>query len=269
MDTGCSAYRNDIPRALAGDLEAQAREALDRHIAGCPECAGERELYEATLTRVRRLRDVPVPRHFFVHPESRQGAWRTLSELPPAWRICGGLAAAAALVLVVLAAASFQIRAENGAITLGFGTLPRAAAPRVAAPAPVLAVDTKALQDGIIAVLAERNRKESLEWVRTLRSEIARAGSRWNEQQRLALDTALSGLEARMNGRLTATASSIQSATDSSLERMYQAVRYDREQDTAALNSRIARVAATTEMKGNQTDVILDTLLQVADLRLK
>jgi plasmid stability protein len=166
-----------------------------------------------------------------------------------------------------LAAAQFQVRVDKGALVLGFGTLPAAAQP--AAVAPAQRIDTVALQAEIVRIIEEKNRKEKTEWVRTLRAEIARSNRSLTEQQRTVLQAALTGLESRMNDRLTTTARVLEEGTKQSLDSLYQAVSLDRERDNASTRALINRVALGAEARNSQTDVILDTLLQVADLRTR
>lgn len=270
MNSGCSEYRERILRAAAGDLDERQSEDLAKHVAACASCAEESALYSAALGDLRELTDVPVPRHFFVSlPGEPSTPWSLFLRMSLAWRFAVSAAVAAVLVIGILALTRLQIRFDDNAVTLAFGALPPASPPPVAQPQPPAAIDTTALEDRIVQTVAERNRKETLEWVRTLRAEIARQGTRWSEEQRLILAAALAGVEARMDGRIAASAQTLGANTEQSIAALYQTVTFDREQDNAALNARMNRIALATEAKGNQTDAILDTLLQVAELRMK
>lgn len=269
MNIGCSEFRQYIIRAAAGDLEASGRESLEKHVASCPSCAQEEALFAATIADLRQLTDIPVPRHFFVQPSvEKTNPWSIFLRMSIRWRVAVSCVTAAVLLIGVFAAAQVRVRLEGRAVTLSFGRMPEARRPEPRTAAPER-IDTKALQDEIVRVLGERNQNENLKWVRTLRAEIARAGSKWSDQQRSMLATAVEGLEARLDNRIAAAAQTVRTDTDTSLAALYQAVTLDRQQDNAALSARIGRIALTTEAKGSQTDEILDTLLQVADLRLR
>jgi len=268
MKSDCSQYRGQIPDLLLGELPDQARKALEQHLGECRPCAEERELFAAAIGELRTLGDVPVPRHFFVTAEEpRRSPWSLYLQLSTAWRVSLAGAAAVLCLVAVLASARFQVRAEDGMLVLGFGRLPALAQSVVAVPAPP--VDTAALQAEIVRVLEEKNRRENLEWVRTLRAEIGRSNRTLTEQQKTVLQSALAGLENRMDDRLAATARALEEGTKQSLDSLYQAVSLDREKDYASTRALINRVALNTEAKSSQTDVILDTLLQVADLRTR
>lgn len=47
-----------------GDLEQADRQALEEHLAGCPECRGEWEDYRRTVGEVSGLRVIPPPDDF-------------------------------------------------------------------------------------------------------------------------------------------------------------------------------------------------------------
>jgi len=215
---------------------------------------------------MRLAGDVEVPRHFFVYPqEVRENPWHLFRRLGFAWQ--GALATAAALLvlLAAVAVARVQIRTEGSAIIIGFGKLPV-----VQAPVPDMSkLYTASLEADILRVVEERSRKDNLELLRVLRAEIARSDRAISDRQRALLQTALLNLEERLGGRITETAATMQQATNRSLEEFYQTVSLQRESDMTRINNRISRIAVSGEAKSNQTDAILETLLQVAELRLK
>ncbi len=68
---------------------------------------------------------------------------------------------------------------------------------------------------------------------------------------------------------MTETVQAVQAKTDRSLSDLYATVNLQRERDVNGINDRIDRVALNTETRSNQTDAILETLLQAAELRLR
>ena len=266
MNKDCRYFQEQIPKAMVGDLEAEEQPSLDAHLAECVACRQERELYSETLSQMRALEDVAVPRHFFVYPEERAAnPWQLFRMMHPAWQ---GVAAAGLLVgvaFVALAVSQVHVRSKDGAWTIAFGNLP-AVSP---APAPSPKIDTAALEARILQIVEEKNRKEKLEWVRTLRSEINRSHSTLTRQQQIVLENALAGLESRMGSRMEQTARSVEERNNSSIASLYQAVSQQRELDLAAMDRKLTGLAVSGEMKETQTNAILETLLQVAELRMK
>jgi hypothetical protein len=262
----CRQYRNQIPQASIGDLDADGLERLNAHLAECSACKQEEQLYAHTLGELRSVGDSPVPRHFFVYGHERRASlWTLFRNLGPAWQ-----AATAALIVAVglaaaLTAAKLQVRFEGRAMILSFGGAPTSAP----APQPAPAVDTKTIEARILQMAEERNRKDVLDWVRTLRVEIAQGNRRLDERQRTLLQAALTNVERRMDGTLSEAVQTIETTTDKSLSNLYATVNLQRERDVNAFNDRLDRVALTNETRNNQTDAILDTLLQAAELRLK
>jgi len=266
MNSECPRYRSQIPEALLGDLDSESQQALSSHLAGCQGCASEQALYAETFRQMGLAGDVEVPRHFFVYPqEVRENPWHLFRRLGFAWQ--GALATAAALLILLagVAIARVQIRAEEDAVIIGFGKLPMRQA-----PAPDMSkLDTASLDADILRVVEEQSRKDNLELLRVLRAEIARSDRAINDRQRALLQTALLNLEERLGGRITQAAATMQQATNRSLEEFYQTVSLQRESDMTRINNQISRIAVSGEAKSNQTDAILETLLQVAELRLK
>ncbi len=263
MSTGCDQFRSRIPRALLADLDPAEQKSLENHLAECAPCARERELYVQTLGSLRSLEDVPAPRHFLVHPqEHRANPWSLFRSLAPAWQVS---VAACVLLLVSLsavAASRLQARMDDGALTLGFGRIP----PARAIQAPVPAVDTAALEAQILNVIEERNRKEKLEWVRTLRAELARSQSGFTRGQLGLLQAALGGLESRMSARVDETARTLDEQHTKSLATLYQAIRLQQDSGLALVDAKLNRLAISGEKKSSEIDAILETILQVAEL---
>jgi len=263
---GCDHYRNQIPRALLSDLDPVQQEALDRHLAECVPCSEEKELYAQTFRRMHSVEDLPVPRHFLVHPKERAAnPWKLFRGLSPVWQ--GSIAAVALILLMTsaMAAGRMQFKAEGGAYTISFGKTSQAKA----LPAPAPALDIAALEARILQMVEEKNRKESLEWIRTLRAEIRRSQKSITREQRNLMQTALDNLEARVDVRLEQTARTLDDRNARSLAAMYQAIKLQRDSDLALVDSKLTRLALNGEIKSSQTDAILETLIQVAENRTK
>ena len=263
MTIDCSNFSNLIPRALLSDLTREEQEALQAHLKDCAPCAQERELYLNTLGQLRSADDAPVPRHFFIYPdESRPTLRQLFGQLSLAWK--GSLAAAFLVGLSVLAFTSMEIRSEPGGMVFRIGNAPE---PVAVGPAP--SIDLEALKSELTRLLENRSRNDKLEILQTLRAEMARSESAMTRKQRLVLETALSRLESRVNNRIVDAAASLESANQRSLGDMYRTLETQRVQDLSSVNDRLNRITVNGEIKSNQTDAILETLLQVAELKLK
>jgi len=266
MSSSCDHFRNQIPRAMFADLDPAEQQSLERHLSECAPCSREKELYAQTFGKMRSLENVPAPRHFLVYPEERRkNPWQLFRDLPLAWQASLSAASLILLVFSGISAARLQVKVEDGAYIFAFG---RPAPVRtVAAPAPVL--DTAALEDRILRIVEEKNRKEGLEWVRTLRTELAQSQQKITRNQRAMLETALANLETRMSMRLDDTARVLDDRRSQSLATLYQAMKLQRASDLALVDGRFNRLAISGEKKNSETDAILETLLQVAELNTR
>ena len=259
MTSECSKYEQHIPRSFVGDLSPEDQQALDLHLAACTGCRTEQERYAETLRILESADDVPVPRHFFVYPEERvANPWQLFRQLMPRWQAAAVVFAALVVLLGVFSISGITVRADRGAWTLSFGRADNAPGPDVAA-----------LKAEILQIVEERNREAALGWIQNLRSEIAGSRNELTQQQQVQLVAALATLESRLDSRMAATADDIRSGTQKSQADLYQTVSLQRSQDLNALNARLDSVAENAESRARETDAILETLLQVAELRIR
>ncbi len=266
MNKDCSHFREQIPKGMIGDLEPAEQVSLDSHLADCGACRQEKELYAETFREMRALEDVAVPRHFFIYPKERTAnPWHFFRLMHPAWQALAAFVLLVGVAFTTFAASHVQIHSANGAWTIVFGNLP-AVSPESALPPKI---DTAAVEAKILQIVEEKNRRERVEWLRTLRLEIAHSQRSLTRQQQIILETALSDLESRMGGRIEQTARSVEERNDRSIANLYQAVSRQRERDLAAMDSKLTGLAVSGEIKETQTNAILETLLQVAELRMK
>ena len=255
MTVDCNAYHEKIPRAILGELAPGELRALQAHLASCPRCAEENEQYAAAVGALEtsaRGGGVDVPRHFFVYPEERGIGLRELfALLSPALRaaLCAA-GAMVALLTIVSASLTWRLVRESAVTRL--------------APA----VDVPALRADVLRLVDEKSRADKLELARELRGELARFWSASNTRERALLESALTSLEHRVSERIAGTASQLDEKTGRALAAVYQSVETRQRQDLLAIDDRLNRIAATGEQKNDQTNAILETLLEVAELRL-
>jgi hypothetical protein len=256
MTVDCNAYHEKIPRAILGELAPGELRALQAHLASCPRCAEENEQYAAAVGALEtsaRGGGVDVPRHFFVYPEERSMGLRELfALLSPALR-AALFAAGAVVALLTIVSASLTWRLARGS-----------AVTRLAPPA----AEVPALRAELLRLVDEKSRADKLELARELRGELARFWSASNTRERAMLESALTSVEHRVNERIAGTASQLDERTGRALAAVYQSVETKQRQDLLAVDERLNRIAATGEQKSDQTDAILQTLLEVAELRL-
>ena len=265
MQNGCERFRNLIPGSLLGDLSAREQEELSLHLTECVPCSHEKDLYVETFSSLRAAGDEPIPRHFFVYPqERRSNPWQLFRQMAFGWQA----SLAALLLLGILAGislAGLRVQNDQGTIILAFGKSP--ALPANLPTSPNL--DLEKIEARILQVIEERNRKEKLDWVRNMREEIAKSRRSLTRSQRKFLETALAEMETHVGNNLAATALALQSRNDGTITKVYQAVTQQHDRDIGAINTRLTRFAIADEAKSTQTDSILETLLQVAELRMK
>jgi hypothetical protein len=261
MKSTCEEARNWVPRALMGDLAPQEEQALSTHLAECPACASEQRVYVDTLSQVRSVSDSPIPRHFFVYPdEGRSSVMEFLRGLAPGWKVAASVAILAVAVFAGLVAARVQFRVEQGIYTFSFGRpLP------VAFPAKDSAAEIQALRVELTGLLAAQSTAERAEWMNALRQQI-KESNRYGARQQQQWNAALANLETRLNARVEDNAVTLTAGMEQSASNVFRALQRQRQQDLALTRTRLEHLATRGELKDQETDEILSTLLQVARL---
>lgn len=259
MISECKQFQQWIPRSLAQDLSPAELEALTQHLAACSSCHAEQEAYAETVSKLQNYGEEPLPRHFFVYPPKVETKpWQLFHRLSPFWRVASAGAAACLLLLTIATASQVRIRSDHGSWTLSFGRTP--------AQRPV---DLAALKTDIMQAVDQRNRATTAALVQDLWEEVSSTRADLTHDQQIQLVAALTGLENRLNTRIALTADDIRTGTQKSLAELYQVLSQEQEHSQATLNARLDEEANARETKTRQTDAVLDTLIQVANLNLK
>ena len=262
----CNEYRELILRAMLEDLPPDLRAELDTHLSGCTECRDEQALCEATRLELSDLEEAPVPRHFFVSPDSeRIGAWQLLRRLTLPWKLALAATLMAALLLAGLAASDFRFRAENGVYAFSFGQpLPQ--------PASRTEVENqvKALRTELEGWVERKIVSERQLYLAALKIEVEKAdGRRLTPQQSLMLRAALDEVEGRLTSRIDTTGSVLETKMADSVTSLYDRLQLQRAQDLIGIRSTLSQAAIQNEANDRQTHEVLSTLLEVADLRIR
>ncbi len=265
MSEKCQEVRELILRAVVEDLEPDLRARLQNHLSACAQCREEQSLCEATHRRLSTVEDVPVPRHFFVQPDAeRIDAWQALRRLAFPWKLALASVLAAALLVGVLAFSDFRFRAENGVYAFSFGQ-----------PLPETVTHAK-VEDQVRAVRAELERwvdqklaSERQQYLAALRAEIEKTDGRGlTSQQRTMLLAALSETENRLADRIQTAGTVLESRMASSVTSLYDTIQSQRAQDLRGIRQTISASAMQNEASDRQTQEVLSTLLEVAELRM-
>jgi hypothetical protein len=259
MIARCSQHQQYIQRSLVDDLTPEEQLALNQHLAGCPSCRAEHDRYAHALRQLQSYGEEPLPRHFFVYPEEVETKpLQLFRRMTPIWQMATASLAALLLMVGVAAAFHVQFRSDHGAWTLSFGR-------------PVIqgVSDLAAFKADILKTAEQKNQEAALTWIQDLRDELARTHADVNQEQKTQLVAALSSMETRLDNRIALTADDTRAATQKSLVDLYQMLSQQRDHDLNVINSRFSLDADSRAVKTRETDVILDTLLQVANLNLK
>lgn len=264
MSDKCRYYKDLIPRALLGDLEGGDSAELEEHLAGCAQCRREQEEYQDAVEQLGRVEDEPVPGHFFVPADAPSASWRELlATVGWPWRVATAGGVLALLLLAALGIARLQFRAENGVYAFSFGRpLPEFDnGAKTEAAIQALRVEMRGFVDETI-------QSERRLYLAALRSELARSSRDLSPEQKRFLQVALDDVEKRLDERVVNTGASIASKTAGSLDTLYATIQAQRTQDLALIRKSITDTARVNEAKERETQEVLNTLLEVADLQI-
>jgi len=255
MTSQCSEYQRKIARSLLGDLNATEQRELEQHLATCRDCRSEQEDYAEILGKLKPAGDEPVPRHFFVHPIEERFSLGQVFRWMNRGQQAAILTTAGLLLLLGIAALShLQLQVDRSGMRLDFGGS---------------AVDAAALKQEILTAADAKSRDAGAAMIKEVRAEIARAGSDLSRQQRAELAAALVTLNAGLSAQVSRSENNLRGDSQKMITGLYQAVSQQRARDLEIINLRFASAQADDALKTRQTDEILDTLLQEAELRLR
>jgi len=265
MTMKCEDHRKRILKASIEDLTAEEQQALEVHVASCPSCAEEQRLTLDTLQQLRSEGGAVLPRHFFVTAdEARSTPWSMFQQMALISKAATAMALLAVCLLVVLVISGFEVRTHAGGVTLSLGRTSQP--PETSAQTQVKLDNLKA---DILQALEARSQQERSSWAQEMRKELTFSNRRLTQKQQKSLETALAGLEARVDDRMIAHEVSLQANWKQALGDLYKTIQVQRKQDLMATRNGIEHLAAHGEVRSNETEAILATLLQVAEYKMK
>lgn len=255
MKPDCNAYRQKIAAYVLGELSGEEVRALEAHEAVCLLCRSERDRYAQTMRLLRTVGDEEVPRHFYVSPEEQSiHPWHAFRQMRAGWRAAVAFAAMLLLLTGIAAVSRFRVQSGPDGWTCGFGRD---------------ALDLPALKKELLDAAEKRDQEAKAMWIREMRGEFQRLQSEWSPNQRAQWDRALAAMDAKIAARMDHSEWQIREDAQSLVAAMYQHVARQRAQDLAAIHLRFEGMDASNAMKSQQTNEVLGTLLQYADMRLK
>lgn len=266
MKSECESCRELLERAFLEELPADETGLLERHLSSCKSCRLEHSELAQAIALLGSAEDAPVPRHFFVYPDRVKvnplALWRRLA---PAWQGVLGILLVLSVAIAAASAVRMQVQVLDRGLYVGFAAPPFEREILQVAPA----LDEHALQVRVVQTVLESLRRDDAARIRLLRAETARFAASLSPGQRRELENMLATIEARLGSRLAATAAAIQLENAESMHQLYLLVSFERAHDAALLDNKVTQLVIDTEMKQSKTDAILDSLIQVAELKMK
>ena len=123
--------------------------------------------------------------------------------------------------------------------------------------------------EDILNAASKRNRDANLAWGQEMEAEIERSRTKLAQQQQAELAAALARLDSRLTKRMTQTADYLSADTRKLVVDVCRRLAQQRAQDLNLISARFESADLNDTLKARQTDAILDTLLQVAELKLR
>jgi hypothetical protein len=264
MSDKCELYRGLIPRILLHDLPADVQEKVEAHLRECESCQTEQAAYLQTLRTLQTVEDVEVPRHFLVEePAPRPALADLLKGLALPWKLAAAGTTLGVLVFLWIAASGLQFRADNGVYAFSFGQ-PLPDLTRHDESAELQAVRSELTEFVTAAIQTERE-----QYLALLKTEIERSSRELNAEQKRLLRVAVTGIEERTNQSIAMTRELLENQAAVSMETLYDSLQDQRKQDLTQIRNSMVRSAIQNEVKELQTQVVLNTLLEATDLRLR
>jgi hypothetical protein len=255
MKTECSEYQKQIPKLFLDELTSDEEKALKEHLEACSQCRSEQESYSQTIRMLQSVDDEPVPRHFFVYEEARKpNPWQLFRQMKLFWRMATVALAGLFLFIGIAAVSQMQVRADRNGWMVAFGRE---------------TMDAAAIKKDILKITEERNRAAAQTWIRQIKAEIEHSRNDLTHQQKEELTAVFAQLDSRLSNRIFKETDNVRIDTGVLISNVYKTVAQQRARDLALINTRFENTKELGTIKEQQTNEILDTLLQVAELKLR
>ena len=149
-----SRLRGLISAYVDGQVTESERSRVEAHLAGCDQCRSELEGLRATVSLLRALPELPVPRSFALH----EAPARVTSTSQLVWGTRFATAAAGSLVAALLIGNAVGVFAQSGGVSGLDGPAPEVAtakvAPQARAPSAPTALPSPAPAPEVAAAAA-------------------------------------------------------------------------------------------------------------------
>jgi hypothetical protein len=199
--------------------------------------------------------DEPVPHHFYIDPGAAAARpWQLFRSLPPIWQAACVGAAAVLLSISLAALTQLHVRSDRGGWSVAFG-----------APA----IDSAALKAELLQALEQNERDRQLRFSREIREAVERLRAELAGRSQAELTQAVKRLNAGLEARIAGGDRRVQAEAQKLVGELFQAVTQQRAEDLNFINVRFESIDQSNALKSRQYDVILGTLLDVAELRLR
>ncbi len=255
MNANCRDCSEWIQRSIFEEITEQQKATLESHLAECPDCAAERDLLQSTLSELRAYPEAASPKHFYVAEPSRAGFWDLFRGMSMLGRMATASLLLGSLLIGGAAAANLQIRSHDGQLTFGFGKLH---------------VEPKIDPEQLKAALREEielelERRQSL-LLEQVRHDIAAAGDDLSTQQKRRMAVALDKLEGRLGQRIDQKTLETRARFQDAAALIYKTLSREQKRQVALLNDRLDLLNVRDQIQGDQTQALMATVLQIADL---
>jgi hypothetical protein len=265
MKPNCELFQQWIPQALLSDLGLEEKRLLESHLSTCAACRQEKERYLSFLPLLNKDADLPVPKHFFINPAATgESPWTAFTRLSFVWR--AGLVAAAAFLITLGGLMAAKTRIEVGkhgiALALGQSTLPQGEA------AYVRQADLQNMRRELTSLLQQKSQSERLEFVKLLKEELTKTNHSLSSSQQQWVLASLKQVENRLDEKILSAGTIIQTQNEQALASLSNSFSRQREKDMNLIETGVQALARRDSLKNEQTDAILDTLIQVAELKM-
>ncbi len=265
MKPNCELFQQWIPQALLSDLGLEEKRLLESHLSTCAACRQEKERYLSFLPLLNQDVDRPVPKHFFINPAATaESPWTAFTRLSFAWR--AGLVAAAAFLLTlggfVMAKTRIDVGKHGITLALGQSTLPPDKATYVRQ------TDLQNIRQELTSFLQQKSQSERLKFVKLLKEELTKTNRSLSSSQQQWVLASLRQVENRLDEKILSTGTIIQAQNEQALTNLSNSLSRQREKDMNLIETGVQALARRDALKNEQTDAILNTLIQVAELKM-
>jgi len=251
MSRKCEDFQNMIKDELAGELSLENQSELAVHLADCSICLHERQELQRTFGMLKSLEEQPVPGHFFVYEQPKASLLERFRGIPKGFRWAAATGFACLLLLAGFIISNISIRVGESRIILAYGD-------------PITEPDVQDIRREFEQKLLDARREDQRVFAGLLEEQRKLYNGSLNQYYQ-RVDTRVNNLEGQLVETINDNNAALQARLEGTMIQYGELMKAQYQNDLRDINRRLTQITLEGRLRDNQTDALMNTLVQLAD----